>query len=41
MDKDSFETFDITVPEEFAEGLVSGSDVSYIIAMERRMVTKM
>ena len=41
MDKETFETFDINVPEEFSEGLVAGSDVSYIIAMERRMVTKM
>jgi translation initiation factor 5A len=41
MDKDTFETFDIQVPEEFAEGLQPGGDVSYIIAMERRMITKM
>ena len=41
MDKDTFETFDIQVPEEFAEGLVAGSDVSYVTAMERRMITKM
>jgi translation initiation factor 5A len=41
MDKDSFETFDIQVPEEFAEGLVPGGDVSYLTAMERRMITKM
>ena len=41
MDKDSFETFDIQVPEEFAEGLIAGGDVSYIIAMERKMITKM
>ena len=41
MDKDTFETFDIQVPDEFAEGLVAGGDVSYIIAMERRMITKM
>ncbi len=41
MDKDSFETFDIVVPEEFAEGLIAGGDVSYIIAMERKMITKM
>jgi translation initiation factor 5A len=41
MDKDTFETFDIQVPEEFAEGLEAGGDVSYIIAMERKMITKM
>jgi translation initiation factor 5A len=41
MDKDTFETFDIQVPEEFAEGLVPGGDVSYIIAMDRKMITKM
>jgi translation initiation factor 5A len=41
MDKESFETFDIQVPEEFAEGLVPGGDVSYLTAMERRMITKM
>ncbi|MEK6986010.1 MAG: translation initiation factor IF-5A [Candidatus Thermoplasmatota archaeon] len=41
MDKDTFETFEINVPEEFAEGLVAGSDCSYIIAMDQKMVTKM
>jgi translation initiation factor 5A len=41
MDKDTFETFDINVPDEFAEGLVPGGDVSYVTAMERRMITKM
>ncbi len=41
MDKDTFETFDIQVPEEFAQGLEAGSDCSYIIAMDRRMITKM
>ncbi|MCA1810575.1 MAG: translation initiation factor IF-5A [Halobacteriales archaeon] len=41
MDKESFETFDIQVPEEFAEDLVAGSDVSYLTAMDRRMITKM
>ena len=41
MDKDTFETFDIQVPPEFAEGLEAGGDVSYIIAMDRKMVTKM
>ncbi|HET6399589.1 MAG TPA: translation initiation factor IF-5A [Candidatus Thermoplasmatota archaeon] len=41
MDKDTFETFEIQIPEEFAEGLVAGGDVSYIIAMDRKMVTKM
>ncbi|MES2155306.1 MAG: translation initiation factor IF-5A [bacterium] len=41
MDKESFETFDIQVPEEFAEGLVAGADVSYIVAMGRQMITKM
>ncbi|MEA3191148.1 MAG: translation initiation factor [Thermoplasmata archaeon] len=41
MDKDSFETFEITIPEEFSEGLVAGGDVSYIVAMGRQMITKM
>lgn len=41
MDKDSFETFEMQVPEEFSEGLVAGSDVSYIVAMGRQMITKM
>jgi translation initiation factor 5A len=41
MDRDTFETFELPVPEEFAEGLVAGSDISYIIAMDRRMITKM
>lgn len=41
MDKETFETFEMEVPEEFAEGLVSGSDVSYLVAMGRQMITKM
>lgn len=41
MDKDTFETFELQVPDEFAEGLVPGGDVVYIVAMERRMITKM
>lgn len=41
MDKDTFETFELQVPDEFAEGLVPGGDVIYIVAMERRMITKM
>lgn len=41
MDRDTFETFDIQVPEEFAEGLEAGGDVSYIQTMERRLITKM
>lgn len=41
MDKETFETFDIQVPDEFAEGLTAGGDVSYIVAMEKRMITKM
>lgn len=41
MDKDTFETFELQVPDEFAEGLVPGGDVIYIVAMDRRMITKM
>ncbi len=41
MDKDTFETFELNVPEEFSEGLVAGGEVVYIIAMDRRMITKM
>jgi len=41
MDKETFETFEMDVPEEFQEGLVAGADVSYIVAMGRQMITKM
>ena len=41
MDKDSVETFEMAVPEEFSEGLVAGADVSYLVAMGRQMITKM
>jgi translation initiation factor 5A len=40
MDTATFETFDMVVPEEFAEGLTAGQDVSYIVAMGRAMITK-
>jgi translation initiation factor 5A len=40
MDRDTFETFDMQIPDDFAEGLQAGQDVSYIVAMGRSMITK-
>jgi translation initiation factor 5A len=41
MDVDSFETFEMTIPPEFSEGLEPGGNVSYLVAMGRQMITKM
>lgn len=40
MDMESFETFNLPVPEEFKEGLEPGVEIKYLEAMGRRMITK-
>jgi len=40
MDMESYETFNLPVPEEFKEGLEPGAEIKYLEAMGRRMITK-
>jgi translation initiation factor 5A len=40
MDLETFENFSLAIPEEFLGQLHSGEEVMYLVAMERRMITK-
>lgn len=40
MDLETFENFSLGIPEEFVGQLHSGEEVMYLVAMERRMITK-
>lgn len=40
MDLETFENFSLEIPEEFEGQLHAGEEVMYLIAMERRMITK-
>jgi translation initiation factor 5A len=40
MDLETFENFSLAVPEEFQGQLHSGEEIMYLVAMERRMITK-
>jgi len=40
MDMETYQTFDMAVPEEFKEGLEAGKEVEYLEAMGRKMITR-
>ncbi|OPY34137.1 MAG: Translation initiation factor 5A [Methanomassiliicoccales archaeon PtaU1.Bin124] len=40
MDLETFENFSLEIPEEFEGQLHAGEEVMYLVAMERRMITK-
>ncbi len=40
MDLETFENFSLEIPEEFEGQLHAGEEVMYLIAMERRMISK-
>jgi translation initiation factor 5A len=40
MDLETFENFSLEIPEEFEGQLHSGEEVMYLIAMDRRLITK-
>lgn len=40
MDLDNYETFQLPIPEEYKGQLTSGEEIMYMIAMERRKITK-
>lgn len=40
MDMETYETFDIVIPEELKEKVVPGADVQYLEALGRLMITR-
>jgi len=40
MDMDTYETFQLPIPEEYKGQLNSGEEIMYMIAMDRRKITK-
>lgn len=40
MDMETYETFNIPIPEEFKDDLEPGANVQYMLAMDRRMITR-
>jgi translation initiation factor 5A len=40
MDMETYEMFDMAVPDEFKEGLEAGKEIEYLSAMGRRMITR-
>jgi translation initiation factor 5A len=40
MDMESYQTFDMEVPEEFAGQLEAGKEIQYLEAMGKRMITR-
>ena len=40
MDLESYEMFHVPIPEEFAESMEPGKEVQYLIAMDRKKITK-
>lgn len=40
MDLDTYETFDIDIPEEFQGALEPGKEIQYLVALGRRKITR-
>jgi translation initiation factor 5A len=40
MDLDNYETFQLPIPEEYKGQLTAGEEIMYMIAMDRRKITK-
>lgn len=40
MDMDTYETFQLPIPEEYKGQLNAGEEIMYMIAMDRRKITK-
>jgi len=40
MDTETFETFEMQIPEEFRADAAPGKEVDYILAMGRRLITR-
>ncbi|MCK5396720.1 MAG: translation initiation factor IF-5A, partial [Thermoplasmata archaeon] len=40
MDLVSYETFNIPIPEEFKDDLKEGAEIQYLVAMDRKKITR-
>jgi len=40
MDMETYETFTVPIPEEFANDLEAGKEILYLIAMDRKKITR-
>jgi translation initiation factor 5A len=40
MDMVSYETFNVPIPNEFANDLEAGKEIQYLIAMDRKKITR-
>jgi len=40
MDMDSYETFNIPIPDEYKDDLEPGKEIHYVIALDRKMITR-
>lgn len=40
MDLETYQTFDMDVPDEFKEGIEPGKEIEYLEAMGKRMITR-
>jgi len=40
MDLVTYETFNVAIPDEFREALVEGVEIQYLIAMDRKKITR-
>jgi len=40
MDMVTYETFTVPIPDEYRDGLVEGGEIQYLIAMDRKKITR-
>lgn len=40
MDMETYETFNVPIPEEYKDKLEPGKEIQYMIAMDRKMITR-
>ena len=40
MDMETYETFNLHIPDEYQDKLESGAQIQYMIAMDRKMIIK-
>jgi len=40
MDMETYETFNLPIPDEYADKLEAGAQIQYMVAMDRKMIIK-
>jgi len=40
MDMETYETFNVPIPNEFAKGMEPGKEIQYLVAMGRKKITR-